>query len=106
MCCAGTPAIHPQGQTRRQRHETHESECVRPTRETAVQLRNIHDRLIAQGRDKTEEGETKEKKALIRRRRRWMENEAGTLLTIGTKKKKKEKQPAAQSSRESSDRSV
>lgn len=38
LCCAGTLAIHSQGQAGSQRHETHESECVHPTRELAVQL--------------------------------------------------------------------
>lgn len=44
-----TLAIHSQGQAQRQQHETHECECVLPTREPAVQPQNIHDRLIAQG---------------------------------------------------------
>lgn len=35
LCCA--LAIHSQGQARRQRHETHERECVLSTRERAVQ---------------------------------------------------------------------
>lgn len=37
LCRAGTPAIHSQGQARRQQHEPHENECVHPTRELAVQ---------------------------------------------------------------------
>lgn len=36
VCCAGTLAIHSRGQACRQRHEMHESDCVRPTREQAV----------------------------------------------------------------------
>lgn len=49
LCCAGIVAIHSQGQAWRQQHETHECECVHPTRELAVQLGIFMTGLIAQG---------------------------------------------------------
>lgn len=49
LCCTGIVAIHSQGQAWRQQHETHECECVHPTRELAVQLGIFMTGLIAQG---------------------------------------------------------
>lgn len=49
LCRTGIVAIHSQGQAWRQQHETHECECVQPTRELAVQLGIFMTGLIAQG---------------------------------------------------------